>query len=51
MDVYIYPTNMANAGQLPAQAETDNIFEQPLKALAAGSGKEPEDAENNQEHA
>ena len=28
-DVYLYPTNMANSAQLPAQAATENIFEQP----------------------
>ena len=29
-DVYLYPVNMANADQLPAQAETENINEQPV---------------------
>jgi HK97 family phage portal protein len=29
-DVYLYPVNMANAAQLPAQAETENIDELPV---------------------
>lgn len=43
-DVYLYPTNMANADQLPAQAKTENINEQPVNEL----GKEPNGDENNQ---
>jgi HK97 family phage portal protein len=29
-DVYLFPVNMANADQLPAQADTENINEQPV---------------------
>lgn len=31
-DVYLYPVNMANADQLPAQADLQNIDEQPINA-------------------
>ncbi|ADW69005.1 phage portal protein [Granulicella tundricola] len=30
-DVYLYPVNMANADQLPAQADEENIEQQPVK--------------------
>jgi HK97 family phage portal protein len=40
-DVYIYPVNMANAAQLPAQADTENINEQP----ANESEQDPNDEE------
>ena len=36
-DVYLYPVNMANAAQLPGQADEENIDEQPVNEMESNN--------------
>ena len=46
-DVYLYPVNMANADQLPGQADEETIEQQPVNSGESNAEQVPNDNKSN----